>query len=103
MSYLLLQAGGDSTFTWMIFGAIGIVWYLFFIRPQITRQRKQGDFQKELAKGDTVVTSSGIIGKINKLDEQTVTLEVGKVFIPFLREALSKEMTDAYLTKEDKE
>ncbi len=73
------------------------------IRPQAKRQKEQGTFVTDLAKGDEVVTASGIIGKVNKIDGNTITLEVGKTFIPFTRNAISKEMTDAYFSTEDKD
>jgi preprotein translocase subunit YajC len=87
----------------MFFAAMGIIFWLFLIRPQAKRQREQTDFIKNLTKGDEVVTASGIIGKINKIDGATITLEVGKVFIPITRNAISKEMTDAYFSAENKD
>ena len=49
-----------------------------------------------LQKGDDVVTASGMLGKINKMEENIITLEVGsKVYIKVTKNAISKEMTDA--------
>ena len=49
-----------------------------------------------LEKGDDVVTSSGILGKINKIEDEIITLEVGsKTYIRVTRNAISKEMTDS--------
>ena len=84
----------------VFFGAMLLIFWLFLIRPQAKRQREQTDFMKNLAKGDQVVTASGIIGKINKIEDNTITLEVGKVFLPMTRNSISKEMTDAFF-KED--
>ena len=54
-----------------------------------------------MQKGDEVVTSSGIIGKINKLEEDAVTIQVDtKTFIRVVPSSISKEMTD-FLTKEE--
>jgi preprotein translocase subunit YajC len=104
-SVLLLQAaaGGSNAIQLMFFAAMGIIFWLFLIRPQAKRQREQTDFIKNLAKGDEVVTASGIIGKINKIEGATITLEAGKVFIPITRNAISKEMTDAYFSSENKD
>ncbi|MEM1216585.1 MAG: preprotein translocase subunit YajC [Bacteroidota bacterium] len=101
MTYLLLQAIGGGTINLLFLGLMGFVFYFFMIRPQVKRQSEQSDFNKSLEKGDTVVSASGIVGKINKLDDKTVTLEVGKVFLPMLRNAISKEMTDAYHSGEE--
>ena len=104
ISTLLLQAASPSAGLGNIIFLVGfiLVTWLFFFRPQAKRQREQGDFMKNLAKGDEVVTSSGIIGKINKIDDKSVTLEVGKTFLQFTKNAISKEMTDAYFNSEDK-
>ncbi|MEL7219780.1 MAG: preprotein translocase subunit YajC [Bacteroidota bacterium] len=103
LSVLLLQASAaGGTGQLVLFALIGIVFWFFMMRPQIKRQREQSDFLNNLTKGEEVVTSSGIIGKINKIEGKTVTLEVGKVFIPVTSNAISKEMTDAYFSTEDK-
>ena len=99
-SVLLLQAAsGGGMMQLIFFGAMLLIFWLFLIRPQAKRQREQTDFMKSLAKGDQVVTASGIIGKINKIEDNTVTLEVGKVFLPVTRNSISKEMTDAFFTE----
>ncbi|WP_367389907.1 preprotein translocase subunit YajC [Lewinella sp. LCG006] len=102
-STLLLQAAsGGGMVQLVFFGAMLLIFWLFLIRPQAKRQREQGEFMKNLAKGDDVVTASGIIGKINKIEDKTIVLEVGKVFIPFTRSAISKEMTDAFFNEATK-
>ncbi|MGB4959495.1 MAG: preprotein translocase subunit YajC, partial [Saprospiraceae bacterium] len=74
--------------------------YFFFIRPQIKKQKEQTAFSGQMKKGDEVVTTSGIIGQINKIDEKTITLELdGKTFIRVVPSAISKEMTDQYMGK----
>jgi len=75
---------------------IVLVFYFFFIRPQQKKQKTQSKFVEDLNKGDEVVTSSGIIGKINKIDENVVTLQIDqKTFIKVLKSSVSKEMTDS--------
>lgn len=70
------------------------VMYFFFIRPQAKRQREQQQFVNELEKGQEVVTSAGIIGRIVKIEDQVVTLEVDqKTFIRVTRGSISKEMS----------
>ncbi len=91
---LLLQAGSAITSILPLVLMV-VVFYFFMIRPQAKKQREQGDFQKNLAKGVRVVTASGIMGKISKMDDKTVTLEVDtKTYIRFAKSAISKEMTD---------
>ena len=85
---------------------MAVVVYFFFIRPQSKKQKEQNLFMDALQKGDQVVTSSGILGKINKIEDNVVTLQVDtKAFIQVTRSSVSKEMTDAVLkatTDDDK-
>jgi preprotein translocase subunit YajC len=76
------------------------IFYFFFIRPQMKKQKEQASFQSEMKKGDEVVTLSGIIGKISKIDDAEITLEIdGKTYIRFLKSAISKEMTESFFKK----
>lgn len=80
----------------LFFGAMFLIIYLFMIRPQSKRQNEQKKFMSALVKGDDVVTSSGILGKINKIEDEIITLEVGnKTYIRVTKNAISKEMTDS--------
>lgn len=83
-------------------GAMIVIFWLFLIRPQQKKQKEQKSFSESLQKGDEVVTASGIIGRINKIDEQVVTLEVSnKTYIRVIRSAISREMTDAMVSGGD--
>lgn len=74
------------------------VMYFFFIRPQAKQQKDQQRFIDSLEKGKEVVTNSGIIGRILKIEDQIVTLEVDqKTFIRVLRSAISKSMTESVI------
>lgn len=78
------------------------VFYFFLIRPQVKRQKDQTRFADGLQKGDEVVTNSGIVGKIHKIDEQTFTLVTdGKTTLQMSRSAVSKEMTEALYGKKE--
>jgi len=78
---------------------IGIV-YLFFLRPQVKKQKAQDKFVLDLSKGDEVVTASGIIGRVNKIDPHCINLELGpKNFIQIMPSAISKDMTELYIKR----
>ncbi len=80
--------------------AIIAVMYFFMIRPQVKRQKEQTAFSTKLDKGQEVVTASGIIGRINKIEGEIVTLEVDtKTYIRFSKSAISKEMTEQLFGK----
>ncbi len=55
---------------------IFVVFYFFLIRPQSKRQKEHQKFLKELRRGDEVVTSSGLIGKVEAITDAVVTLNV---------------------------
>ncbi len=96
ISLINLQTGGASgTMQLVLFGAILLIFYFFIIRPQAKKQKEQAKFVTSLEKGKDVVTSSGIIGKINKIEDEIVYLQIDpKTFIKVLKSAISKEMTE---------
>jgi preprotein translocase subunit YajC len=55
---------------------IFVVFYFMLIRPQQKKQNELQAWLKSLKKGDEVVTTGGLIGKISGLTDNTVTLEV---------------------------
>ena len=103
MEMILLQSGGGGGLSLLFPLLIFAVFYFFMIRPQAKKQKEQSKFVKELEKGMDVVTGSGIVGKINKIEDGFVTLQVdSKTFIKFIQSAISKEMTDALQSSDDK-
>lgn len=54
-----------------------VLWFLM-IRPQMKKAKEHQKLVSELAKGDEVVTQGGIAGKIVKIGENYVTLEVAE-------------------------
>ncbi len=53
-----------------------VVLYFLMIRPQMKRQKEQKAMIDALAKGDEVITAGGILGKVSKVTEAYVTIEV---------------------------
>lgn len=53
-----------------------VMFYFIAIRPQRKRQKEHAELVSSLGKGDEVVTNSGILGKVNKLDDNYVVLQV---------------------------
>ncbi|MBI5331009.1 MAG: preprotein translocase subunit YajC [Betaproteobacteria bacterium] len=54
-----------------------VLFYFLIIRPQMKRAKDQKKMQDALAKGDEVITASGQLGKVVKIAEQYVTLDIG--------------------------
>ncbi len=94
---IVLQAGIPEALmqSWPLIMII-FVFYFFLIRPQTKKAKEQEGFVGSMEKGDEVVTASGIIGRINKMDEHTVTLQIDtKTFIRVTKNSISKEMTES--------
>jgi preprotein translocase subunit YajC len=53
-----------------------VILYFLMIRPQMKRQKEQKAMMDALAKGDEVITAGGILGKVIKVTDAYVTLEV---------------------------
>jgi preprotein translocase subunit YajC len=74
---------------------IVVVFYFFMIRPQMKRQKEVRKFRESLAKGDKVVTTGGIYGKIVEVKETTIILEIAKdVDIVVDKNGIIKDMSD---------
>ena len=97
MMFLQSQAPAGSLINMVFFLSIFAIMYFFFIRPSVKKQKAQEAFTTELNKGTEVVTSSGIIGRINKIEDGIVHLQIDqKTFIRVVKGAISKEMTEQY-------
>ena len=55
-----------------------VVFYFLLIRPQQKKAREHQDMLANLKRGDEIVTSGGMLGKITGLDDRMVTLEVAE-------------------------
>ena len=89
------QGKGGSSGTLIMMGLMILVFWLFMIRPQAKKAKKQKEFINNLQKGDKVVTIAGIHGKVNKVnDDATLELETSPgSYIKIERSAISMEWT----------
>ncbi len=94
---ILLQAaaGGFGLQQILTFGAIAIVFYFFMIRPQLKKQKDQKKYVTELKKGDKVITTAGIHGRIIDVTDTTFLVEVDNGKIRFDKTAISLEASKA--------
>jgi len=82
---------GSLMSTIIMFGAIFVIFYFMIIRPQQKKSKERQKMLDAIAKGNKVVTSGGIHGVIEGLDDKTVLLDVGnKVKMKFERSAISQ-------------
>ena len=101
MNYLLMaQPAADGSqpnplMTFLPMILIIAVFYFFMIRPQMKKQKEVAAFRNSLAKGDKVVTTGGIYGKILELKDNYVLLQIDdNVKIRVDKSALVKDMSD---------
>lgn len=66
----------DPIMTFLPLIVIFVIFYFLIIRPQMKRAKEQKTMQEALQKGDEVVTASGLVGKITKINEQYVNIEI---------------------------
>lgn len=66
--------GNLSTFLPLIL--MFVVMYFLMIRPQQKRAKEQKSMMDALARGDEIITAGGILGKVSKVTDAYVTLEV---------------------------
>ena len=89
------QGKGGSSGTLIMMGLMILVFWMFMIRPQAKKAKKQKEFINNLQKGDKIVTIAGIHGKVNKVnDDATLELETSPgSYIKIERSAISMEWT----------
>ena len=82
---------------------IMVVFWFLLIRPQQKRQKEHQELVGKVARGDTVVTSGGLIGRVSKVvDERELLVEVGEnVKVRILRSAIAEVRAKGEPIKDD--
>jgi preprotein translocase subunit YajC len=80
-AYAQAAAGGDLTSSSSLFSMLPlvlmfVVLYFVMIRPQMKRQKEHRSMVDALAKGDEVATSGGLLGKVTKLGDVYLGVEI---------------------------
>src|SRR5215217_6412172 len=70
--------GGDNLMVSMLpFVLIFVIMYFLILRPQQKRVKEHAEVVKNLRRGDTIVTSGGLVGKVTKVvDDEQVEVEI---------------------------
>ena len=76
-----MLAAGDpgAPPAWMQFlplVAMGVIFWLLILRPQMRQQKEQRNKIAAIKKGDSVVTGGGLVGKVIKVDETYAEIEL---------------------------
>jgi preprotein translocase subunit YajC len=103
LAFLLLQTqpartgasqGGNMTMSFIMLLAVFVVFYFFFIRPQMKKQKEMTNYRNSLKKGDKVVTNGGIYGRILEVKDNFIMMDVGgDIKLKVDKSALMKDPT----------
>lgn len=99
MNYLLMTqpqgTDGNPLTAFLPLILIMVIFYFFMIRPQVKKQKELKKFRESLAKGDKVVTTGGIYGKVAEIKDHYVVLQVDEnVKLRVDKSAVVKDMSD---------
>ncbi len=83
-AYLFLMsqpAGGtgqsNPLVTFLPLILVFVVFYFFMIRPQMKKQKEMTNYRSSLKRGDKVITTGGLYGKIYEVKDNYVLMDVG--------------------------
>lgn len=87
------ESQGDALMSFLPLIVIFIVFYFLLIRPQSKKAKQHREMVAALAKGDEVVSNGGLLGKISKVGDSFVELEVADgVSVKIQRQAVANLM-----------
>lgn len=73
-------AGGDANsmiMSLLPFALIFVIMYFLILRPQQKKVKEHAEMVKNIRRGDTIITSGGLVGKVTKvIDDDTVEFEL---------------------------
>ena len=69
-------ADGGGLMTFLPIILMFVILYFLMIRPQMKRAKEQKAMVEALQKGDEVVTAGGVVGRITKMSDAYVSLEI---------------------------
>ncbi|GAB3831527.1 preprotein translocase subunit YajC [Kribbella italica] len=91
----MASSGGGSGFTLLLplILIVGMIW--FMSRTQRKQRQKQADTVAALSPGTKVVTTSGMVGVVEEVDDEYVTLEISDgILVQFVKAAVGRVIPD---------
>lgn len=96
-------AGGGLIELLLPIGLIFIVFYFLIIRPGQKQQKQKQAMLDALRRGDTVITNAGLIGKIAKVEDQELQIDLAEgIRVKMLRSAVFEVRSKTEPVKADK-
>ncbi len=102
ISGIVLAQAGDTASSLMGMAPIVlmfVVLYFLMIRPQMKRQKEHKALLAALAKGDEVISAGGLLGKVSKVSDNYVTVEVAELAEKPVEIIMQKASVTAVLPK----
>lgn len=96
--------GSSIMSTLLMFGTMFAIIYFILIKPQQKQQKLHQALLAGLKRGDEVILSSGIMGKIFAVEERVVIIEINdKTRLKVLKQAVQGLVTPAVVDKDNKD
>ena len=93
---ILLQANTQNPPTFIFFLLLFVIFYFFMIRPQVRKQKKESNYRESLKKGDKIITSGGIYGKIYEIKNDSLIVSIdNNVKIQVKKSSVSMDMSQS--------
>ena len=70
------DGGGAGLINLLFLGGFVLIFYFLLIRPQNKRRKEHQSLIGGLSKGDEIVTAGGIVGQVNKVEDDFVKVQV---------------------------
>jgi preprotein translocase subunit YajC len=81
---------------------IFVIMYFLILRPQQQKQRQHREMIANVRRGDTIVTSGGLIGKVAKVDETEIQVEIAEEMrVRIVRSMIAEVRAKGEPVKED--
>lgn len=94
------QDGQNPYSSFIFLGLIIVVFYFFMIRPQMKKQKEVKKFRESLEKGDKIITTGGIYGRVAEIKDNVVIMEVeDKMRLKVDKNAIVRDLTDTEKNK----
>lgn len=77
----------------LLFGPLILIFYFLILRPQNQRLKKHKAMVEALQRGDDIITSGGIVGKIKKVGEEDLTITSGSSELKIARSMVAQVKT----------
>lgn len=72
------QPQPSLTYNLVLFGGMFLLFYLILWRPQSKRAKEHRELVEAIGKGDEVMTSGGLLGKVTRVSDDYVAIEVAE-------------------------